>query len=460
MQITGKIFAVSVLAIMVAANARGADPVYVASQSYVDGAIENMEKTTNRVTTINSNSDDNHYPTAHAVFQSTNTLAGAIKTKEEKSNKVTAISADSTDEQYPSAAAVYAADQSVRADFDTMTEMVADELAGKEDVSNKTTTISSASTDKQYPSAKAVNDIADLLLGTMDEKEDTSNKVKTISSTSTDTQYPSARAVNTLVNENTDILTELIDEQNTTLTGRIDGLETQIGGLESTSNKVLTIDAESTDEQYPSAAAVWRTFNDTVSEAYVREMQSIDDKINGIESIANQASQFANDAKESLSEYQRTDERREEIAEGIDGYPSVAAVNSMKVELESQQKMTADALDALQTELTNALTTTIDSSSTNFQFPTAKAVYDLTNSMTTTTNAALATKEDKSNKTATIDASSTAEQYPTALAVYNLSETHVKTGADAAQTLAGAYTVTGSITVPDQAMPTADDTTE
>lgn len=254
-------------------------------------------------------------------------------------------------------------------------------------------------------------------------------------------------------------MTELIDDQNTTLTGRIDGLETQIGGLESTSNKVTTIDAESTNEQFPSAAAVW-TLHGTISDSYVQDMQSIDNKINIIEGIANQASQFASDAQESLSEYQRTDERREEIAEGIDGYPSVAAVNSMKAELENQQKMTADALDALQTEITNALTTTIDSSSTNFQLPTAKAVYDLTNSMTTTTNAALGTKEDKSNKTATIDASSTADQYPTALAVYNLSETHVKTGADATQTLAGAYTVTGSMTVPDQTMPTADSTIE
>ena len=68
MQITGKIFTVSVLAIMVAANAHGADPVYVASQSYVDGAIENMEKTTQRVTVINSSSDNNHYPTALAVY--------------------------------------------------------------------------------------------------------------------------------------------------------------------------------------------------------------------------------------------------------------------------------------------------------------------------------------------------------------------------------------------------------
>ena len=453
MQITGKIFTVSVLAIMVAANAHGADPVYVASQSYVDGAIENMEKTTNRVTTINSNSDDNHYPTAYAVFQSTNTLAGAIKTKEDKSNKVVAISADSTDEQYPSAAAVYAADQSVRGDFDTMTEMVADELAGKEDVSNKTTTISSASTDTQYPSAKAVNDIADLLLGTMDEKEDTSNKVKTISSTSTDTQYPSARAVNALVNENTDILTELIDEQNTTLTGRIDGLETQISGLEDAGNKVLTIDAASTDTQYPSAMAVYSLYQNLDG-----EMQNVR---NDVESVR---SDIDSQIVSHLTDYQNKAERVDSLADATDAqnsYPSVAAINAMKTELETKiNQIDEDTAFTLVKVLTDATTTTIDASSTDSQFPTAKAVYDLTNSMTTTTNAALGTKEDKSNKTATIDASSTADQYPSALAVYNLSETHVKTGADATQTLAGAYTVTGSMTVPDQTMPTADSTIE
>lgn len=68
MRFTRGIFTVSVCAIMAVANAHGADAVYVASQNYVDDAVENMEKTTNRVTTINSSSDDNHYPTALAVY--------------------------------------------------------------------------------------------------------------------------------------------------------------------------------------------------------------------------------------------------------------------------------------------------------------------------------------------------------------------------------------------------------
>lgn len=68
--------------------------------------------------------------------------------------------------------------------------------------------------------------------------------------------------------------------------------------------------------------------------------------------------------------------------------------------------------------------------------------------------------EKTTQRVTVINSSSDNNHYPTALAVYNLSETHVKTGADATQTLAGAYTVTGSMTVPDQTMPTADSTIE
>lgn len=68
--------------------------------------------------------------------------------------------------------------------------------------------------------------------------------------------------------------------------------------------------------------------------------------------------------------------------------------------------------------------------------------------------------EKTTQRVTVINSSSDNNHYPTALAVYNLSETHVKTGADATQTLAGTYTVAGSMTVPDQTMPTADSTIE
>ena len=59
-------------------------------------------------------------------------------------------------------------------------------------------------------------------------------------------------------------------------------------------------------------------------------------------------------------------------------------------------------------ESVNNKTTTINSSSTNVQYPSAKAVYDQ-----------LALKEDKSNKTTTINSSSTDVQYPSAKATYS-----------------------------------------
>lgn len=63
-------------------------------------------------------------------------------------------------------------------------------------------------------------------------------------------------------------------------------------------------------------------------------------------------------------------------------------------------------------ELLSNKTTTIDSNSTDTQYPSAKAVYD-------TAIVPLANKEDKSNKTQTIDANSTTVQYPSAKAVYD-----------------------------------------
>lgn len=91
------------------------------------------------------------------------------------------------------------------------------EITGKEDKSNKVTSISETSTDTEYPSAKAVYDsiinkvdkVSGKGLSTNDytttEKnklanaETKSNKVTSISKSSTDNQYPSAKAVFDLV---------------------------------------------------------------------------------------------------------------------------------------------------------------------------------------------------------------------------------------------------------------------
>ena len=81
-------------------------------------------------------------------------------------------------------------------------------LSAKEATSNKVTSLSNSSTNTQYPSAKCVYNALQTKLGQDEEqviasalnalnanKENVSNKVTSISSTSTDNQYPSALAV-------------------------------------------------------------------------------------------------------------------------------------------------------------------------------------------------------------------------------------------------------------------------
>ena len=73
----------------------------------VFGFCENLcevevEKKSNKVTSVSSSSTDEQYPSAKAVYDISNTF-------EKTSNKVTCIDSLSTHEQYPSAKSVYAA---------------------------------------------------------------------------------------------------------------------------------------------------------------------------------------------------------------------------------------------------------------------------------------------------------------------------------------------------------------
>ncbi len=72
----------------------------------------------------------------------------------------------------------------------------------------------------------------------------------------------------------------------------------------------------------------------------------------------------------------------------------------------------------------------------------------------TTVDADLATREAVSNKTTTISSSSTDSQYPSAHAVYSAVSGRVATDSSAVQNMAGTYTVSGTIQVPDQDVPT------
>ena len=159
-------------------------------------------------------------------------------------------------------------------------------------------------------------------------KEDVANKVTTVDATSTDDQYPSAKAV-------------------------YDTLLTK----EDVANKVTTIDADSTNVQYPSAKAVYDTL--LTKEDVANKVTTIDAASTNVQ------------------------------------YPSAKAV-----------------YDTLLTkENVDNKVTTIDVTATDDQYPSAKVVYDT-----------LLTKENITNKVTTIESTATDDQYPSAKAVYDALE--------------------------------------
>ena len=159
-------------------------------------------------------------------------------------------------------------------------------------------------------------------------KEDVANKVTTIDAASTDNQYPSAKAVH-------------------------DALLTK----ENVNNKVTTVDATATDDQYPSAKAVYDT---------LLTKEDVANKVTTIDAAS-------------------TDKQ----------YPSAKAVHDTLLTKEN---------------ITNKVTT-VDATATDDQYPSAKVVYDT-----------LLTKENITNKVTTVDVTATDDQYPSAKAVYDALE--------------------------------------
>ena len=132
-----------------------------------------------------------------------------ISGKENTSNKVTSLSSNSTDTQYPSAKCVNSkfqqhalAIQSVQGIVDSVAAGFADLGELYEDLTNKVTSVSAQSTDTQYPTAKCVFD-------SLSGKEDKTNKVTSVSAQSTDTQYPSAKCVYDLVGNIASLLAQV-----------------------------------------------------------------------------------------------------------------------------------------------------------------------------------------------------------------------------------------------------------
>lgn len=68
----------------------------------------------------------------------------------------------------------------------------------------------------------------------------------------------------------------------------------------------------------------------------------------------------------------------------------------------------------------------------------------------------VATKESTTNKVTSLTSSATNTQYPSALAVYSAVSERVSTSSAANQSMAGKYNVTGTLSVPDLPLPSAE----
>lgn len=104
--------------------------------------------------------------------------------------------------------------------------------------------------------------------------------------------------------------------------------------------------------------------------------------------------------------------------------------------------------------MANAAVPDATDSSTTGGIAAISYVERITDALKTTLTTTINTKEDASNKTTTISSSSTDTQYPSAHAVYSAVSNRVDTSSSAVQTMAGKYTVSGSLIVPDQPLPT------
>lgn len=68
----------------------------------------------------------------------------------------------------------------------------------------------------------------------------------------------------------------------------------------------------------------------------------------------------------------------------------------------------------------------------------------------------VATKESTTNKVTSLTSSVTDTQYPSALAVYSAVSERVSTSSAASQSMAGTYNVTGTLSVPDLPLPSEE----
>lgn len=99
----------------------------------------------------------------------------------------------------------------------------------------------------------------------------TANKTTVVNENSTDQQYPSAKAVWSAM--------------------------TNISGFEKTENKDTIISNASDDNHYPSSKAVYDNVNNTVNSAKETILQTVENRVYGVEKQSNKVTEITDDAK-------------------------------------------------------------------------------------------------------------------------------------------------------------------
>ena len=131
-------------------------------------------------------------------------------------------------------------------------------ITGLEETANKVTSMNAQSTDTQYPSAKAVYDAIQTSQTATTYTAGTNVQINDNEISATDTTYTAGSNITIDANNNNAIAatTGAISNGATTLvTGGT--VYTALADKEDASNKVTSMNAQSTDTQYPSAKAVY-----------------------------------------------------------------------------------------------------------------------------------------------------------------------------------------------------------
>lgn len=149
------------------------------------------------------------------------------------------------------------------------------------------------------------------------------------------------------------------------------------------SNKVTALDDSVTDEQYPSALAVWNILS-------------------------------------NLNQYEKTENKVTKVTSTTTDtqYPSALAVYTFVNQLFTIANENINTLNNNAEKTSNKITNLVNSH-TDKQYPSAKAVYDYVENLATEIDKSL---EKLVHKTSTLNSSSTNTQYPSAKAVYDYVE--------------------------------------